>query len=120
MTLDDLLKKALQEMGGPCMGLIMGFDGILVTESKTQDFKLESSGELGIEISQWMKQFLNIAQNESLGGFEEMDLQTDKYSLLFRIINHEYFLGLVMNKDLNLGKGKYLIKKIAPQLSKVL
>jgi len=55
-------------------------------------------------------------QGAHLGQFREMEVKTDKLALLIRIVTDRYFLVLGVSPEGNLGKARYLLRLLSPQI----
>lgn len=61
--------------------------------------------------------FLNSTNS---GEAEEIVLRTEKYFVILRVINKEYYLFSLLSSDGNLGKARYLLRKSGEKLKKEL
>jgi hypothetical protein len=46
-----------------------------------------------------------------------VSFKSDKMITLIRVINKGYFVALTLTPDANLGKGRYLLRLLAPKLA---
>jgi len=42
---------------------------------------------------------------------EEISIRTDRFIIIIRVLNSEYFVALIINRDGNFGKGRYLMTR---------
>ncbi len=113
MNFEEELKAILSALPGAQAAVLMGFDGIPVAEVRDGSFEASIS-DLTVEYSRLLKEAIKICQGSDLGGVCEFSLDTELYRFVFRIVNPDYFLGLLMKTDANLGKGRFLLRKSTP------
>ena len=60
--------------------------------------------------------------NEMLdaGATSEVSFRSEKMVTLVRVINQTYFVAMTLSPDGNLGKGRYLLRVMAPGLAQEL
>jgi predicted regulator of Ras-like GTPase activity (Roadblock/LC7/MglB family) len=99
---------------GGAAGLLMGFDGIAVES-------YESPGVAGMstvsaELAHLIAQIRRSLRGAGIGGLGDMTLRTEKLAVLIEILTENYFLALGLPPDANLGKARYLLRLLGPQL----
>lgn len=94
--------------------LLMGNDGIVVEQYQKQDF--DTFEEISIEMSQILAQVGQISQQAKLGNMREMIFYTDQNTILIHVISPELFLALLLDQDENLGKSRFALQKIIPDV----
>jgi predicted regulator of Ras-like GTPase activity (Roadblock/LC7/MglB family) len=109
------LQKIVDNVGGGLAGLLMGFDGIAV-ESYTRDRDAMDIQTVGMEFSFILNQVRKAAEALEVGGIQEIAIRADKLSILIRVLNKDYFLALALGEGGNFGKGRYLLRTVAPKL----
>ncbi len=111
------LKKLVDSTDGAAAGLLMGFDGIAVDSyaPATSGTALDIN-TIGMEYSFLLSQVKKAAESLEMGGVHEVSIRTERLIVVMRIINHEYFVALAIDRDGNFGKGRYLLRLIAPKL----
>ncbi len=119
MNFEDQLKALLEKIDGAAAALLMGFDGIPVAEVKLTelDFAL---GDVMIEYSRLLSDAIKISEGNHLGGLSEFVFSTGGYRIVLRVLNANYFVGLVVRSEGNLGKGRYLLRQNSPELAAAL
>ncbi len=113
------LQKIVDNVEGGLAGLLMGFDGIAV-ESYTRDPAapgLPSDIQtVGMEFSFILTQVRKAAEALEVGNVQEIAIRADKLSIIIRVLNQDYFLALALGEGGNFGKGRYLLRVVAPKL----
>jgi predicted regulator of Ras-like GTPase activity (Roadblock/LC7/MglB family) len=118
-----MFKEALQSVvdgtDGGLAGLLMDFEGIPVeTYSRGESgFDIES---VGAEVSVVVKAIQRASEMLDAGATREVAFRSDKLVTLIRVINESYFVAMALSPDGNLGKGRYLLRIVAPQLAEEL
>jgi predicted regulator of Ras-like GTPase activity (Roadblock/LC7/MglB family) len=109
------LMKVVDNVEGGLAGLIMGFDGIAV-ESYTRDGGKVDINTVGMEFSFILTQVRKAAEILEIGSAHEVAIRAEKLTIVIRVLNNEYFLALALTPDGNFGKGRYLMRVVAPRL----
>ncbi len=115
MNFDEQLRQILTTTDGAQAALLMGMDGISVAEVKGEGCLL-SLQEIAVEYSRILSEIIKVAQGNNLGGLTELVIALDKYRLLFRFVNPNYFILLLLSSEGNLGRGRYLLRRSLPDL----
>jgi predicted regulator of Ras-like GTPase activity (Roadblock/LC7/MglB family) len=116
----DSLQRIVDNVEGGIAGLLMGFDGIAV-ESYTRPPPMEQAAALdintvGMEFSYILGQVRKAAEALEIGGVEEIAIRAEKLSIVIRVLSSDYFLALALDEKGNFGKGRYLLRVVAPKL----
>lgn len=116
----DNLKVIVDNVEGGLAGLLMGFDGIAV-ETYTRPASLERPSTVdintvGMEFSFILTQVRKAAEALEIGGVQEVAVRADRLSIIIRVLSADYFLALALDESGNLGKGRYLLRVVAPKL----
>jgi predicted regulator of Ras-like GTPase activity (Roadblock/LC7/MglB family) len=45
-----------------------------------------------------------------MGDLEEVSISTSRTCVVVRVLNDDLFVALILNRDGNIGKGRYLLK----------
>lgn len=109
------LKKVVDNVDGGIAGLVMGFDGIAV-ESYTRDGQQMDINTVGMEFSFILSQVRKAAAVLEIGDVNEVTIKAEKLTIVIRVLNNEYFLALALTPEGNFGKGRYLMRVVAPKL----
>ncbi|MBC8131665.1 MAG: hypothetical protein H7X95_01685 [Deltaproteobacteria bacterium] len=103
----------LDPVGGAA-GILMGFDGISVdsyARPGTMDVQT-----ISMELAHIIGQVRRSAHGSQMGGLREVEVKTEKLAVLIRLVTDEYFLVFGVHPDSNLGKARYLLRLLAPQI----
>ena len=109
------LRSIVDGVEGGVAGLVMGFDGIAV-ESYSRDTSLADITTVGMEFSALLSQVKRAAEILEFGGIQEITIKAELLTLVVRVLSNEYFLALLLRPDGNFGKGRYLLRVMAPKL----
>jgi predicted regulator of Ras-like GTPase activity (Roadblock/LC7/MglB family) len=109
------LQKIVDNVEGGIAGLVMGFDGIAV-ESYTRDGHKMDINTVGMEFSFILTQVRKAAEVLEVGGVTEVSIKAEKLHIVIRVLSPDYFLALALGPDGNFGKGRYLMRVVAPRL----
>ncbi len=109
----DNLKRLVDGTEGGVAGLLMGFDGIAVESlSKDADFDVQT---VGMEFSFVLTQVRKAAEILEVGALQEIAIRAEKLTILIRVVSPEYFVALAVRPEGNFGKGRYLLRVVAPK-----
>ncbi|HZS36237.1 MAG TPA: hypothetical protein VFF06_05395 [Polyangia bacterium] len=111
----ESLKKLVAETDGAVAGLLMGFDGIAVDSFSAVGSDVDIT-TVGMEFSFILTQVRKAAEILEVGGVLEIAIRCEKLTILIRVVNPEYFVALAVKPDGNFGKGRYLLRMVAPKL----
>ena len=111
----DNLKRLVAETEGGVAGLLMGFDGITV-ESYTAPEGGVDIQTVGMEFSFILTQVRKAAEILDVGKVNEIAIKAEKLTIVIRVLNADYFLALALGPEGNFGKGRYLMRVVAPRL----
>ena len=110
------IQKMIDRLDSPsgAAGVLMGFDGIAV-DSYARPGAVDVQ-TLSMELTHVIGQIRRSAQGAHLGGLREMQIGTEKLAMLIRLVSDDYFLVFGVPPDGNLGKARYLLRLLAPQI----
>jgi len=108
----EILKSSVEAVDGGLASVVMGFDGIAVEEYVREAGKVDVQ-TLGVEYSSALTEVRRTAESLAAGNVQEVAVVTDGALVLLRPVNTDYFLALVLAKDGNFGKGRYVLKRAA-------
>jgi predicted regulator of Ras-like GTPase activity (Roadblock/LC7/MglB family) len=112
----ELLDRVLNETPGAVGVTLMGFDGIAIESRAVDDpgdVVLQSSF---IELGQIASQLKGVAASLNAGDVREVAVQTGALTTVLRPLTDEYFVALSLKPGGNMGKGRYLLRIVAPKL----
>ena len=111
----ETLVEIVEKVGGGLGAVIMGYDGIpideYISDQRTCDVQL-----MAVEYATLLKEVKRTVAVLRTGEMEEITIATALASVIVRIINDEFFILLVIDKDGNYGKGRFLLRRAAPLL----
>jgi predicted regulator of Ras-like GTPase activity (Roadblock/LC7/MglB family) len=111
------LKRLVDSTDGGLAGLLMGFDGIAVdTYAKPDATGLADITTVGMEFSFILTQVRKAADILEIGKVNEVTIRCEKLTLLMRVLSADYFIALAIVGDGNFGKGRFLLRVVAPKL----
>ncbi|HEY1587690.1 MAG TPA: hypothetical protein VGH63_18455 [Polyangia bacterium] len=111
----DNIKRLVAETEGAVAGLLMGFDGIAVESYTAPDGGVDIQ-TVGMEFSFILTQVRKAAEILEVGAVQEVAIRTGALTMLIRVVSSEYFVALAIRPDGNFGKGRYLLRLVAPKL----
>jgi predicted regulator of Ras-like GTPase activity (Roadblock/LC7/MglB family) len=109
------LKRVVAETEGAVAGLLMGFDGITVEQYTVPQGGVDIQ-TVGMEFSFILTQVRKAAEILEVGAVQEVAIRTAALTMLIRVVTPEYFVALAIRPDGNFGKGRYLLRLVAPKL----
>jgi predicted regulator of Ras-like GTPase activity (Roadblock/LC7/MglB family) len=115
MIFEEAVRKAVEETSGGLAAVIMARDGIALSQYVKPEIRIDLE-TLGIEYSNLLAAITRAAETIGTGAVKEVSLATDSYTTLIRILNPEYFMALILSPQGNLGKGRFLLRVLAPSL----
>jgi len=115
MSFRSILRDIVEECGGGFGAVLMGADGIPIEEYVTDRIPegplQEDIGSAGVEFSRILEEIRKAADALGGGALSETVVSLARMNLVFRPIDGETFLALVLSTDGNLGKARYLIRR---------
>ncbi len=114
MSFLEALKEIVDKVDGAVSAIIIGTDGIPVQEYTNE--KLIDLTGLSAEASQMIKDIHIASENLGLGEAKEFSIISDICGIIFRKINNEYYLALIIKPEGNYGKGRFILKTTIPKL----
>jgi predicted regulator of Ras-like GTPase activity (Roadblock/LC7/MglB family) len=111
----ESLKRMVAETDGGVAGLLMGFDGIAVDSYVAPNGGVDIQ-TVGMEFSFILTQVRKAAEILEVGAVQEVAIRAGSVTILIRVLSPDYFIALALRPDGNFGKGRYLLRVVAPQL----
>ncbi len=111
----QVLENIVTECSGGLGAVLMGFDGIAIDQFVVDDVTVDINF-IGIEYSNIAKEIGRAAEILNLGDVGEVTIKTNKYFIVLHVVTEEYFMGLIIDRAGNFGKGRYLLQREAPGL----
>lgn len=121
MNFETILRTIVEGCGGGIGAALMGNDGIPIEEftasrapNAASPRELDQAVEVGIAGVEFGRILTDIRRaSDALGGgaLEETIIRVKGFMLVFQPIDDENFLVLALDRDGNLGKARYLIRR---------
>ena len=108
------LKRLVDGTDGGVAGLLMGFDGIAVESYSAPEEGVDIT-TVGMEFSFVLTQVRKAAEILEVGALQEIAIRAEKLTILIRVVSPEYFVALAVRPEGNFGKGRYLLRVVAPK-----
>ena len=111
----EILKRIVDETGGGVGAVLMGYDGIAIDEYIPADSGFDIS-LLAVEYASLMKEIRRTVDVLQSGEFEELAVAAGQARVVVRAVNDEFFVVLVLEREGNFGKGRFLLRRSVPGL----
>ena len=115
----EILQRIVEETGGGIGAVLMGYDGIAIDQYFAPEEELDLHMVV-VEYSNVLKEIRKTADILSLGDMEEISIRTDRFIIVIRILNDDYFVAMVISRDGNFGKARYLMTREGFNLTEAL
>jgi predicted regulator of Ras-like GTPase activity (Roadblock/LC7/MglB family) len=109
------LKRLVADTEGGIAGLLMGFDGIAVDSYAVPQSGVDIN-TVGMEFSFILTQVRKAAEILEVGTVQEIAIRASALTILIRVVSKDYFVALAIRPDGNFGKGRYLLRVVAPKM----
>ena len=122
MTFREILEKLVEQTPGSLAAAIMASDGIPVDEYTRPGESVDLSA-LAVEFHGVLEQAAKVSGAVYGGegtGLEELVLVTSEHQILFRQLDEEFFVILILGRAGMLGKARYLIRITLEELRREL
>lgn len=116
---NKILQTIVEDTGGGVGAVLMGYDGISIDQFFALDAEIDLHMVV-VEYSNVLKEIRRTAEILSLGEMEEISIRTDRFIIVIRMLNQDYFVALVIDRDGNFGKGRYLMTRESANLLEAL
>ena len=109
MSLRDALNSIVQSVEGSLAAVIMAYDGIPIDEviEDQSEFDMQL---LTVEYATVLKEIKRAVDVIKMGDLEEVSIATSRTCVVVRVLNDDLFAALIMNRDGNICKGRYMLK----------
>jgi len=111
---ERILQDIVEEADG-YSAVLMGYDGLAVAQ---YDRPCEA-GDLNlfaVEYANVLKEMKDAVAILNTGDIEEVTVRTERFQVIIRALNEDYFVILTMACNGNYGKGRYLLSREAFRL----
>ncbi len=109
MSLKDALNKIVQSVDGSLAAVIMAYDGIPIDEVSVEQSEFDMQ-LLSVEYATVLKEIKRAVEIIKMGDLEEVSISTTRTCLVVRVLNDDLFAALILSRDGNIGKGRYMLK----------
>jgi predicted regulator of Ras-like GTPase activity (Roadblock/LC7/MglB family) len=115
MSFASILRGIVEQCGGGLGAALMGSDGIpieqVVAPRAAGALAEDDVGTAGVEFGRILGEIRKASDALSGGAVAETVVVLARFTLLFRSLDEDTFLILVLAPDGNLGKARYLIRR---------
>jgi predicted regulator of Ras-like GTPase activity (Roadblock/LC7/MglB family) len=119
MNFESELEGIRSRVPGAEAVALMGFDGIVVAESRDEGVHAPFQ-ELGVEFSRLLKDASKVTVGNGVGDLGEMTVDAADRRFLMRVLTPEYFILLMLARDSCLGRGRYQLRRSASLMAREL
>ena len=118
----DTLKAAVDRVDGALACILMGFDGLEVaSHTATEKSELPVDPQtLATELSAHLNGLRKTAADVTDGALQEAHVHTGGLQAVARVIDDDYFLLLLLDANGLAGKGRYVLRMLAPKIKEEL
>lgn len=116
MPLKDTLREIAENVDGALAVLVMGYDGIAVDEVCVEQAEFDMQ-LLSVEYATVLKEIRRSVEVIKAGDMEEVSITTDQTCVAIRVLSDELFIVLIMKRDCNFGKGRYMLRLRSDELA---
>lgn len=109
MSLRVLLNTIVQSVDGALAAIIMAYDGIPIDEVAVEQSEFDMQ-LLSVEYATVLKEIKRAVDVIKMGDLEEVAISTTRTCIVVRILNDDLFAALILSRDGNIGKGRYMLK----------
>ena len=115
MSFSSILQEIVDGCDGGIGAVLMGVDGIPIQQVLAEDgpggLSLEDITTAGVEFGRILADTRKASEILAGGALSESIVVLTRFTLVFRIIDDETFLVVVLAPDANFGKARYLIRR---------
>ncbi|OGW38862.1 MAG: hypothetical protein A2Y97_12085 [Nitrospirae bacterium RBG_13_39_12] len=115
MSFSEVLKETVEKVDGAVSAMIIGKDGISVHEYSSENL-IDLTG-LSAEASAMIRDISLASDNLGLGDAREFSIISDTCGIIFRKINSDYYIALIIKPEGNYGKGRFILKNSVPKIA---
>ncbi len=108
-----MFKKILQDIVEESDGysaVLMGYDGLAV-EQYDQPCDTGDLNPFAVEYAHVLKEMKDTLAILNSGEIEEVTVRTERFQVIIRALNEDYFVILTMACNGNYGKARYLLSR---------
>lgn len=109
MSLRDSLNAIVKNVDGVLAVMIMAYDGIPIDEVAIEQSEFDIQ-LLSVEYATVLKEIKRAVDVIKMGNLEEVFISTTRTRVVVRVLNDDLFSALIMSRDGNFGKARYMLK----------
>lgn len=109
MSLRESLNAILHSVDGALAAIIMAYDGISIDEVAIEQTEFDMQ-LLSVEYATVLKEIKRAVEVIKMGDLEEVSITTTCTCVVVRVLNNDLFAALILKRDGNIGKGRYMLK----------
>ncbi len=115
----EILRKIIGKMNGEAIGtILMDKEGITVDKIVEDDsLDIETAG---MEYSVVLKDIFKAAEMMKAGEVNEVLIRTGRFAAIMRVLDETYFVALFLKSSGSVGRGRYVLRTVSPELKKEL
>lgn len=115
------LQRVVDNTPGCINCTLLAYDGISVDSvTSSKHFSDVSVDDAHVEYALSLKQMRSAAQGLDAGGIDELYVRGDKLVTVMRPLIDDYLIASSFMPDALVGKGRYLMRLVAPKLCEAL
>ncbi len=112
MSFAAMLHEIVEGCSGAMGAALMGNDGVPIEEVVAHQGGLgEEIGNAGVEFGRILDEIRKASDAMSAGAVQETVISLTRFTLIFRSVDAETFLVVILSPDGNLGKARYLMRR---------
>jgi predicted regulator of Ras-like GTPase activity (Roadblock/LC7/MglB family) len=115
MSFASILRGIVEQCGGGLGAALMGSDGIpieqVVAPHAAGALQADDVSTIGVEFGRILDEVRKASDALSAGAVVETVIVLARFTLVFRSLDEDTFLILVLAPDGNLGKARYLLRR---------
>lgn len=120
MVFEEQARQFVNKVPGAIACSVMGFDGVAIATHALGGLTLDVEA-LFTEVATAAGNLMKLGQNHpSLGNMQEWTLTHDKTTTLLKAINDEYFVAAIVENDAIVGRARFELRLLAPEILKAL
>ena len=124
MSFESILRGIVERCGGALGAALMGNDGIPVEQVSAGPMPAgaleDDIGTAGVEFGRILDEIRKAADALSGGALRETVVVLSRFQLVFRVVDEDLFLVVVLAADGNLGKARWLARSLLQEIQEAL
>jgi predicted regulator of Ras-like GTPase activity (Roadblock/LC7/MglB family) len=112
----DTLQKIVDNTPGASAAILMGFDGIAVETFVAEDAD-DDIESIAMEFSFRFVELKTAAESLEMGDISDITVKAEYGTMLVRCLTDEYFVAVLLRDARHFGKGRWMLRSTASDLS---